>query len=105
MPSGWEPGHVQAEFGDEQLRSELADPRDLIQPVDRVGERGDQLGELGVELGEIGIQPIHPGQHLGEQEGVLVGEEPGERLRQRAEFGAQPGPGQLGEDLGVALSG
>jgi hypothetical protein len=27
---------------------------------------------------------------------VLVGEEPGERLHQRAEFGAQPGTGQPG---------
>jgi hypothetical protein len=79
-------------------------PGDLIQPVDDAGERGDQLGKLGVELGQVGVQRVHPGQHLGEQEGVLVGEAPGERLRQWAEFGAQPGLGQLREDLGVALS-
>jgi hypothetical protein len=100
VPSGREPGHVHAELGDEQLRSELADPRDLIQPVDGAGEQGDELGKLGVEFGQVGVQGVHSGQHLGEQEGVLVGEEAGERLRQRAEFGAQAGPGQLREDLG-----
>ena len=46
------------------MRGGLADPGDLIQPVDRPGEAGDQLGKLGVELGEIGIQRVHPGQHL-----------------------------------------
>ena len=80
LPSGREPGHVHAELGDEQVRSELADPRDLIQPVDGAGERGDQLGKLGVELGQVGVQGVHSGQHLGEQEGVLIGEAPTERL-------------------------
>ena len=61
MPSGREPGHVRPELGDEQVRSELADPGDLIQPVDGMGERGDQLGELGVELGQVGVQLVHPG--------------------------------------------
>jgi hypothetical protein len=82
---------VRPELDNKQLRSELADPGDLIQPVDRLGEAGDQLGKFGVQLGQVGVQGVHPGQHLGEQEGVLVGEEPTERLRQRAEFGAQPG--------------
>jgi hypothetical protein len=34
------------------VRGGLADPTDLIQPVDRPCERGDQLGKLGVELGD-----------------------------------------------------
>jgi hypothetical protein len=103
MPSGREPSHVHAELGDEQLRSQLAEPRDLIQPINRPSEAGDQLLELGVELGQVGVQGIHPAQHLGEQEGVLVGEAPSERLGQQAEVGAQAGPGQLRQDLGVAL--
>jgi hypothetical protein len=105
VPGGREPGHVRADLGEQQMRGGLADPGDLIQPLDRRRERGDQLGKLGVEVGEVGVQRVGPAQHLGEQEGVLVGEEPGERLRQRAEFGARPGTGQLREDLGVALSG
>jgi hypothetical protein len=91
--------------GNEQLRGGLAEPGDRIQPVDRPSQGGDQLGELGVELGEIGVQRVHPAQQLAQQEGVLVGEEPTERLLQQAEFGAQPGAGQLRQDLGVALSG
>jgi hypothetical protein len=79
---------VGPELGDEQLRGGLADPTDLIQPFDGVGEGGDQLGKLGVELGQVGVQGVHPGQHLGRQEGVLVGDQPGERLHQRAELGA-----------------
>ena len=100
MPGGWEPGHVRSDLGDEQVRGGLADPRDLIQPLDRVGERGDQLGKLGVELGQVGIQRVHPGQQLGQQEGVLVGEEPGERLLQQRQLGAHPSTGQLRQTLG-----
>ncbi|HTE68730.1 MAG TPA: hypothetical protein VK942_08235, partial [Actinomycetes bacterium] len=77
------------------MRGGLADPGDLIQPVDRVGGRGDQLLELGVELGEVGIQRVHPAQQLAQQEGVLVGEAPGERLLQQRQLGA------LSVDAGV----
>ena len=105
MPGGWEPGHVGPDLGDEQVRGGLADPGDLIQPIDRPGERGDQRLELGVELGQIGIQRVHPGQHLAQQEGVLVGEEPGERLLQQRQFGAHPRTGQLRQPLGVAFPG
>jgi len=87
------------------VRGGLADPRDLIQPLDRRRERGDQLLELGVELGQVGIQRVHPGQHLGQQQGVLVGDQPSERLLQQRQLGAHPSTGQLRQDLGVALSG
>jgi hypothetical protein len=61
MPSGREPGHVRSQLGEQQVCGDLADPGDLIQPVDGMGERGDQLGELGVELGQVGVQLVHPG--------------------------------------------
>jgi hypothetical protein len=105
VPSGREPGHVRPELGDEQLRGGLADPGNLIQPLDGVGERGDQLLELGVELGEIGVQGVHPAQHLAQQEGVLVGKEPTERLLQQRQLGAHPSTGQLRQTLGVTLPG
>ena len=60
MPSGGEPGHVDPELGDEQVRGGLADPGDLIQPVDRLGERADQRLDPGVERGDIGAQPVDP---------------------------------------------
>jgi hypothetical protein len=87
------------------VRGGLAEPGDLIQPINRPSEAGDQLLELGVELGQVGVQGVHPGQHLGQQEGMLVGEEPGERLHQWAEFGAHPSTGQLRQPLGVTLPG
>src|SRR5918994_4668208 len=37
VPSGWKPSHVDADLGDEQVRGGLADPGDLIQPIDRLG--------------------------------------------------------------------
>jgi hypothetical protein len=55
VPGGREPGHVRPELGDEQVRGGLADPGDLIQPVDRQGEGGDQLGKLGIQLGQVGV--------------------------------------------------
>ena len=66
MPGGREPGHVHAELGEQQACSQLADPGDLIQPVDRLGEGGAQLLELGVQVGQVGVQGVHPGQQLGE---------------------------------------
>jgi hypothetical protein len=83
VPSGWKPSHVDADLGDEQVRCGLADPGDLIQPIDRLGERADQRLDPGVERGDVGAQRVDPVQHPGQQEGVMVGEESGERLRQQ----------------------
>jgi hypothetical protein len=44
MPGGREPGHVHAEFGEQQVRGGLADAGNLIQPINRPSEGGDQLG-------------------------------------------------------------
>jgi hypothetical protein len=35
------------------------------------------------------------GEHLAQQQGVMVGEMPGERFFQLGDLGAQPAPGQL----------
>jgi hypothetical protein len=100
VPSGREPGHVRSDLGDEQVRGGLADPGDLIQPLDRLGEPADQRLDPGVERGDVGAQLIDPVQHPGQQEGVLVGEEPGERLRQQRQLGPHPRTGQLRQPLG-----
>jgi hypothetical protein len=50
--------------GKQQACGGLADPTDLLQPLNGVGERGDQLGQLGVELGQLGVQGVHPAQQL-----------------------------------------
>jgi hypothetical protein len=52
---GWgEAAHVHADLDDDQLGGGLADPTDLIQPVDRSGERGDLGLDLGLSLGDVG---------------------------------------------------
>jgi hypothetical protein len=70
--------HVDADLGEDRAGGGAADAGDLLQPVGRRRERDDQLLELGVQLGDVGVQRIHPGQHPGQQEPVMVGEEPGE---------------------------
>jgi hypothetical protein len=105
VPSGWEPGHVNADLRDQQLRGGLADPGDLVQPVDHLGERAEQRLDPGVEHGDVGAQLINPVQHPGQQEGVMVGEEPSERLRQQRPLGAHPSTGQLRQPLRVAFPG
>jgi hypothetical protein len=45
-------------------RGDPADAADLIQPLHRVGERGDQLLKLAVQLGDVGVQQVRPGSIL-----------------------------------------
>jgi hypothetical protein len=97
--------HVHADLGDDHLGGGAAQAGDLIQPLHHLSERDDQLLELAVQLGDVSVQRIHPGQHPSQQEPMMVGEEPGERLLQHGELGAQAGPGQLRERLWVALAG
>src|SRR5512133_3897182 len=89
MAGGGEATHVGADLGDDRAGGGAADATDLIQPVGRRHERGDQLLELVVQLGDVSIQPSHPGQHLGQQEPVMVAEVPGEGLLQDAALGPQ----------------
>ena len=59
---------------------DLPDASDLIQPFRLVPERGDHLLDPGVQLGDVGVDRIDTGQHLGQQERMVIGEVPGERL-------------------------
>ena len=56
MAGGGKATHVYADLGDDHPRGDPADPGDLIQPLHRVGERGDQLLELAVQLGDVSLQ-------------------------------------------------
>ena len=87
------------------MRRGRSDPGNLIEPLDRLGERGDQLLDLGLDRGDVGAGLVDPGQHGVQQESVVVGEVPDERLLQHADLGAHPGPGQLSKHLRVALAG
>jgi hypothetical protein len=100
MAWGGEAAHVEADLGDEHLRGSPADPTDLIQPVDRLGERGDLLVDLGLQRGDVGAGLVDPRQHGLQQEGVMVAEAATEGLLQLAALGAQAGARQLRQRLG-----
>ena len=86
------------------LRCRLGpDPGDVVQARHRVSERG-QLGlDLGAEVDDVRAENVDAGEHLGQQELVVVGEVPHEGLLQRGDLGPHPCPGRLGQDLRVAL--
>jgi hypothetical protein len=95
VSGGREPGHVHPDLGDHHVRSGPSDPGDLIETPDRPGERGDQLLDLGFDRGDIRAGLVDPGQHRAQQERVVIGEAPHERLLQPRGLGAHPGAGQL----------
>jgi hypothetical protein len=71
---GGEPAHVQPDLADDDRRGDGADARDLIQPLRRPAERGDQLLDPGVEFGDVSADRVNAGEHLAQQEGVVIGE-------------------------------
>jgi hypothetical protein len=81
VPGGGEPGHVGADLGDDDRGGDAADAGDLIQPFRCCGERDDYLLDPGVQLGDIGADPVDAGQHLAQQERVMIGEVPGSPAR------------------------
>src|ERR687888_47285 len=70
---GGEAGHVQADLGDEDRGGGRSDPGDLIEAGHRVGERGQVGLDLGFDVGDVGGGGVDAGQHLGQQERVVVG--------------------------------
>ena len=65
----------------------------------------DHLFDPGGEGVYLGGQRVGPGEHHGEQEGVVLGEVPGERLLQEARLGAHLAAGQGRQRVGVTLPG
>jgi hypothetical protein len=129
VAGGGEPGHVQADLGEDDLGAVSADAGDLIQAgqgiragcvragagagaggavgVDSLsgGDRRDQFPDPGGELGDPGAGEIDLVQEDPGQLGVVVLEPAGERLGQRGALGFHLAAGQPGEHLGVALPG
>jgi len=102
---GREPGHVDADLGDDHAGGDVPDAGDLIQTCRRGDERGDLGIDALVEVGDVGATPINAIEHLGQQERVVVAETAGERLLQVGDLAAHPAARELGEHLGVALPG
>jgi hypothetical protein len=82
-------------LGDDHRGRRGADSGDLIQAGRRRGERG----ELGVDpcfdVGDVHVEGIDTGEHLGQQEAVVVGEVPRECLLQLGDLPAHRASGLL----------
>ena len=71
-----------------RLRGGAANATDLIQPLNRRPKRGDLGLDLAVQFGDVGAGLVDAAQHRLQQEGVMVGELPGEGLLKLAQLGA-----------------
>jgi hypothetical protein len=78
-------------------------PGDLIKALHRRPERGDQLLDPGLKGGDVGAGLVDPAQHGAQQERLMVGEAPDERLLQKRDLDPHPGSGQLCHHCRVAF--
>ena len=105
MARGGEAAHVGADLGDDDLRGGATDPGDLIELVDRRLKRGDLGLDVGLQGGDVGTGLVDAGKHRLEQEGVVLGEVPGERIPEPAALAAHAAPRQLGQHHWILFPG
>ena len=103
VPGGGEPPHVGPDLGQDRAGGDGADAGDLGQALDRCGVRGGHLLDPLIQRGDVGVDSVGPGQHLGQQERVVIGEVAGERLLQRGDLAAHHTPRQLRQRFRIAL--
>jgi hypothetical protein len=105
MRRGVEPGHVQADLGQDRPGCGDPDAGDRIKPSHRLGERGDLGVEPFLHGGDVGGDRVDAVQHARQQERVVVGEPAGQRLGEAGGLGTQGAAGQIGQHARVALAG
>jgi hypothetical protein len=105
VAGGREDRHVHADLGDDRLGGAFADPGDGVQPVTGRGERGDHLVHARVEADDRALQVLQVVKGQPDQQRMMLAEATPQGLTQLGELGAQPAPGQLRQDLGVAFAG
>ena len=103
MPGGREAGHIGADLGDQVLRGDDADAGDLVELGHLGGAGGQSLPDPGGEGGDLGGDRVDPVQHHARQEGVVIGEVPGQGLLKHAVLSAHAAAGQLRQRAGVTL--
>jgi hypothetical protein len=99
-----EPGHVDADLGDQLCGGHGVNAGDLSKPGRLVGERVDRLLDARVEGSDLGADPICVVEHHLQDRGVVVGEEPAQRLFKRPGLFARLALGQLGQRAGITLA-
>jgi hypothetical protein len=102
MGPGREAPHVDAGLGDDDLRGGAADPVTSSSRSAAPAKRGDLCFEVDLQRGDVGAGLVDAAKHRLEQEGVMAAKAATEGL---LEQGAQAGPRQPGQDLGVAPAG
>jgi hypothetical protein len=94
------------QLGDEHLGHPATDAGDGHHPLDYLGDRAQQHLDLLIGLGDRGLQPVDVGQHLRDQQPVMLDPEPvGQRLPQRRNLRTQPALRQLRQHRRVLLTG
>ena len=95
---GGEDGHVDADLGDDVLGGDDPGAVHGVELVDLVPVRLGKLLDPGGQLADPGGEAVDGGQHHGQDEDVLAGQEGAvQGLFQLADLAAHPGPGQLGQ--------
>jgi hypothetical protein len=102
---GREPGHIDADLGDDALGGAGAHPGDGVEMVPGLSERGYHPFYFAVKDGDHGLELLEVVQGQTYQQAVMGAEAPVEGLFQLRDLGAQPAPGQLGQHLGIAFTG
>jgi hypothetical protein len=105
MGRGREAAHVGADLRDDALGGPLADPGDGVQAIPGLSERGDHPVDLGVQRRDGTLKVLKVVQRQAHQQPVMVAEAAVQRLPQQRKLLAQRAPGQLGQHLGVTLTG
>src|SRR3954451_23356881 len=113
VSGGREPGHLDADLGEDALGGPIADSGNGVQPVTGLGERDAGLagrgGEQGVDalvqFGDRALQMLDVLQRQPDQQRVVLAEPAAQRLTQRRGLGAKLPAGQLDQHLGVAFAG
>ena len=100
MGSGWEPAHVRADLGHDDLSGPPAHSRDRQQQPQQWRERGGHAGHRHAETPDRLVHLVDAGQHLGDQQPALGSKAALQGLPQRRQLGPQSSPGQLGQHPG-----
>ena len=106
MPRGWEHGHVEAAFGDQDLCGLGLDARDRAQQLDDVGVWGEHmLDPLGQVL-QRRVERVDVREQLRDHDPVMLDREPAlKRVFELRDLGSHLALGELGELLGVGDPG